>query len=237
MDGRRIQGGLTLIELMITLAIAGLLLMAGLPSFSEWIRNAQIRGAAESILSGVTQARLEAIRRNAAMRFSLTGNLGSSCSLDAGGTAWVVSQFPVAGLCHKPTDTRTSVIEADFDESTNPLIAMKSSLEAADKLQVESRQRNCANSASTFGGSLVFTGLGQIEATGNPHHACAPGAGLDYTRLVAIEVQSASGGCQHADGKYRCLRVEVLHGGQIKLCDPLITANGDPRRCILPGPL
>lgn len=234
---RQAQGGLTLIELMITLTIAALLLMLGLPSFSEWIRNTQIRAAAESILAGVGKARLEAIRRNAGMTFSLTNNLTASCALDAGGTAWVVSQFPVAGLCHKAPDNTTSVIDSGFQPDSNPLIAQKNTLDAADHLVVESRQRNCSNTASTFSGALTFTGLGQLTADGNPNHVCAPASGLDYPRLVAIEVQGVGGGCLHADGKYRCLRIEILHGGQIKLCDPVITGNGDPRKCTIPGSL
>ncbi len=60
-----LQKGVSLIELMIGLVILGILLMVGLPSYSAWIQNTQIRTAAESILNGMQLARAEAVRRNA----------------------------------------------------------------------------------------------------------------------------------------------------------------------------
>lgn len=49
---------------MIGLVILGILLMVGLPSYSAWIQNTQIRTAAESISNGMQLARAEAVRRN-----------------------------------------------------------------------------------------------------------------------------------------------------------------------------
>lgn len=60
--------GFSLIELMITLTLLGILLMLGMPVFSAWITNTQIRTAAESIANGLQVARNEAVRRNAPVR-------------------------------------------------------------------------------------------------------------------------------------------------------------------------
>ncbi len=63
------QHGFSLIELMIAVALMGLLLSAGVSSFRDWIQNSRIRNAAESILNGLQVARMEAVRHNAPVQF------------------------------------------------------------------------------------------------------------------------------------------------------------------------
>lgn len=69
---RPIQCGVTLIELVIGVAIVSVLLAVGMPSFTEWIQNTQVRSAAETVLNGLQSARNEAVRRNANVRFDFT---------------------------------------------------------------------------------------------------------------------------------------------------------------------
>lgn len=66
--------GVTLIELMIGIAILGMVLTMGLPSYARWMQSSQIRTAAESVQSGLQLARTEAVRRNAPVNFTLNGN-------------------------------------------------------------------------------------------------------------------------------------------------------------------
>lgn len=68
LTGKR-QRGVSLAELMIGIAILGILLASALPEFSTWIQNTRIRTAAESILSGLQLARTEAVRRNLNVQF------------------------------------------------------------------------------------------------------------------------------------------------------------------------
>ncbi|MBI2509431.1 MAG: prepilin-type N-terminal cleavage/methylation domain-containing protein, partial [Betaproteobacteria bacterium] len=65
--------GFTLIELMVGIAIVGILIMIALPNFTIWIQNTQIRAGAEGILSGLQLARTEAVRRNADLARALSG--------------------------------------------------------------------------------------------------------------------------------------------------------------------
>ena len=94
-QGRRVlrlrERGVTLIELMVGLTIVSCLLLVGMPSFSGWIQDLQIRGAAESIESGLLLARSEAIRRNRPVQLTLA---------DAGGLVeWRVACVTVSTDC------------------------------------------------------------------------------------------------------------------------------------------
>lgn len=81
---RTAQAGISLIEIMIAVVILGVVMAMGMPAFSTWIQNTQIRTAAEAIHSGLQVARNEAIRRNAAMQFKLDNGTN---------TQWRVNPF------------------------------------------------------------------------------------------------------------------------------------------------
>lgn len=80
---KRISRGFSVLEVMVVVAIIGVLLSIGLPSFFTYTQNLQIRSAAEQVTAGLALAKSEAIRRNANVQFALdTGtawriNLGS----------------------------------------------------------------------------------------------------------------------------------------------------------------
>ena len=60
----RKNAGFSLIELMVSVVVLGILASIAVPSFQAWIRNTQIRNAAESIANGLQRARAEAVSRN-----------------------------------------------------------------------------------------------------------------------------------------------------------------------------
>jgi type IV fimbrial biogenesis protein FimT len=55
--------GFTLMELLVTLTIAGVLLGLGVPAFRDFMRNGRLTGAANELLVTVVSARNEAVRR------------------------------------------------------------------------------------------------------------------------------------------------------------------------------
>lgn len=59
--------GFTLVELMITVALLGILLSVSVPSFTQFIGQQQVKGLARDFRSAVLQARSESAKRNAAV--------------------------------------------------------------------------------------------------------------------------------------------------------------------------
>jgi type IV fimbrial biogenesis protein FimT len=138
--------GVTLIELMIGMTIISCLLLVGMPSFTSWIQDLQIRGAAESIQSGLLLARSEAIRRNRPVQLTLA---------DAGGLVeWRIGCVPADAAC---PDLITERKRGEGGLNTRM---------AADAVASTSVTETGAVLAAGAGlpASFVFNGLGQLAA-------------------------------------------------------------------------
>jgi type IV fimbrial biogenesis protein FimT len=169
--------GFSLIELMITLAVLGMMLMIALPNMGAWLQNTQIRTSAEGIYSGLTLARAEALKRNTTVRFQLVNDLTSTCALMNNGRNWVVSIADVTAQC-----------DVEPSPSTAPQIVQKrSSAEGSPNAEVDA-------DAS----SVLFNGLGRVQAGGitriditNPKNGqCKTPSGNESMRCLRINVNA-----------------------------------------------
>jgi type IV fimbrial biogenesis protein FimT len=132
--GTRSTAGVTLIELLIGLVIIGVLIGLGVPSFTAWLQNVQVRNAAESILSGLQLARANAVQRNKSVTFTMAGPDSS----------WAVTiDSPNAALGEPATIQTRSAAEGTPNAviaTTNPTISFdglgKTNLAAAATIQV-----------------------------------------------------------------------------------------------------
>ncbi|MBA4381385.1 MAG: pilus assembly protein FimT [Sideroxydans sp.] len=79
MNNKTEAAGFSLIELIVGVAILGILTAVAVPNFQVWMKNSQVRTAAEAIANGIQLARAEAVTRNTNVEFVLGAN-----------TSWVV---------------------------------------------------------------------------------------------------------------------------------------------------
>lgn len=198
------QRGFTLIELLVVLAVLGLLLMAAAPSVSVWIRNMQIRGVAESMLTGLQQARLEAMRRNQNVQFSLVSGIANNCTLTSTGRSWVVSM-------DDPTSAGSKCASAPSPTTAPRIVTTYVGGEgnsAASSVTVAAKQSDNTSNADT----VTFDPFGRVSGS---------------TGIARITVDNATTG-----NDFRQLRIVVSGGGNVRMCDPAISASStDPRRC------
>jgi type IV fimbrial biogenesis protein FimT len=80
-------GGFTLVELMITLAIAGILLAIGIPSMRGFVLDGRISSAASDLSLALSLARTEAVKRGKSVTVLANGGGGAS---NEWGPGWVV---------------------------------------------------------------------------------------------------------------------------------------------------
>lgn len=201
---RRRQGGVSLIELAIAMAILAFLYALAAPSFATWISNVQIRTATESMQSGLQLARAEAIRRNAPVMFWLTSQSVPQAA------DWLVG-------CANPVGAG-AVPEAAGD---CPGVSTQNALAAAGPPYNWIQRQNAADQQTALpivttlpanSNVVTFNSLGMI--TGNADGTAS---------MTEIDVTQAN-------GTVRPLRI-TLSGGQIRMCDPALSLTVDPRGC------
>ena len=68
MAGAAVQGGFTLVELMVVLAVMGIIAAIAAPSFTGLSQRASVKAATRDVVSAFQKARIEAIRQGATWR-------------------------------------------------------------------------------------------------------------------------------------------------------------------------
>jgi type IV fimbrial biogenesis protein FimT len=82
--------GFTLVELITTLAVAGILVTLAVPSFSEVIKNNRLVTQANDFVTALNLARSEAIRRSGRVTLCKSSNQVSCSSGGAWDQGWIV---------------------------------------------------------------------------------------------------------------------------------------------------
>ncbi len=198
--------GFSLIELMVALAIMGMLVLLAMPSLFTWLTNIRIRNEGDSIITGLQTARAEAVRRNQSVSFWLVNLpdptvLTNSCTLSSTDGSWMVSVSSPVGYC------ASNVNSTDITVNPAGVLAGRAMGGDSAKVSVAAVQSD----GSTAGTFVTFNGFGRVASTSS---------------IAKIDLKGIGGG-----KVYRNLRVVISATGAVRMCDPLVTSTTDPRSC------
>jgi type IV fimbrial biogenesis protein FimT len=174
-------------------AVAILAILAGLaaPSFQTFVQNARIRSTAESMQTGLTLARSEALRRNTQISFWIVSDITSSCALTSSGQSWVVSFDSPEGHC------------ADSASDTNNPRIIQTGESANNSSGVSINALSAAGVATSC---ITFNGLGRAQ----PQCIGSSGDPIGQIQFVSTNAPATT----------RNFRVLVDAGGGARICDP-----------------
>ena len=170
--------GFTLIELVVTMAVAAILITLAIPSFRVFVQNSRIGTQTNDLISDISLARSEAVKSGATATVC-TSTVGLSCN---GGGNWSNGRLVW-------TDTNgNGVLDAGETRRFREQLAGANTLNvdvAADPLTFSSRGaqtgvvggititfRLCDDRGATNGRNVTINPLGQTRASGPPIALC-----------------------------------------------------------------
>ena len=190
--------GFTLIELIVTITLLGILVALSLPSFTAWIRNTQVRSTAEALQNGLRLAQAEAVRRNRPMVLTFTDAtpaLDAAALSGGGGKNWSLQAIAKGG---------DSATDATRFVSGGVLGDVASGVTIADF-------------AGAGIAAICFSSNGRLlalaappTATGTPNTGVTDAACAGTPARFVVTTTAAT----------RPLHVLVQLGGQVRMCDP-----------------
>jgi len=200
-----LQRGITMMELMVSVAIIAILMAVGIPNLSNWVQNTQVKSTAESVLTGLQLARAEAVRQNSKTRFQLT---------DATGLAgWTIATLRLdrtdcPGVDPYPCPVQSGVAA---ESGENARLGVSTASLAATDYSVGI----AAAAGMSASPTIVFDAFGRTDSTVN-----------NITRIDITNVAYPAA---------RRMVISITDSGMAKLCDPLLSGltPPNPRGCSL----
>ncbi|MCI4567396.1 GspH/FimT family pseudopilin [Lysobacter sp. CFH 32150] len=107
---RKLLLGVTLVELMVSLAVLAILATVAVPSFVDFLDKNRVRGAADAVVSLVSSARAEAVKNDLDVSIAMVGSGAAWCM---GGNA---ATPPSGGLPAGAADPCDCIDPADATE-------------------------------------------------------------------------------------------------------------------------
>jgi len=213
------ERGVTLIELVIGMAILGLLVTQAVPSFNAFMINQRVRAAAEAMAGMLQRARVEAIQRNQDVEFvsfdriiNTTDNTyAGAITAVGGGDNWMLRTKTGSGN-YFAIVSRSSAESSPEDASVR-----SSTMDVNNVRQSSTRIRMTSTTAN-----VTFNALGVASNIGGT-------AEFDFIRYNPNNDLAYQ--CAQTNGPIRCLRVTLSSAGQVRICDPAVSASTDTRKC------
>lgn len=161
--------GFSLIELMVTVAIAAILMMVALPSLRSIVLGNQIQAASSEFQSALALARAEAIKRGGDARVTIVANTGTASA---------------------PIWTSGATVFYDTTNNANGSVPPTD----ASKLLMQTSPMATAVTGTTNFSSLTYNGFGRtVSASGGLAGGTAAFGSADYGwRCVIVSLQGRS---------------------------------------------
>ncbi len=190
------QRGITMMEVMVSVVIIGILMAIGAPALSNWMQNVQVRSTAESVLTGLQLARAEAVRQNTKARFQLT---------DTGGKAsWTVTTSRLDRTdCPAGSDLFPCPVQSSGASESGQNARLGVSTASLDTTNYATAI--AAGTGMSAGPYVVFDAFGRADST--------------LTNITRIDVTSAS----YANA--RRMIITITTSGMARLCDPSLPVS------------
>jgi len=149
--------GFTLVELLVTLAVLALLLVAAVPGFGVWMANASVRTTAEELQNALRLAQAEAVRRNRQVALVLTNATPALFAAPvANGQNWYVRALPI--VANEAVNDRFFVTGGTFAS------ARQVAINAPALICFNSLGRLAVNNATGLGVNCVLpAGAAQVD--------------------------------------------------------------------------
>lgn len=172
------RAGFTLIELMVTLAVLGILAAIAAPSFSDILERRKLNGAGETLFANLMFAKTEAIKRNADIRVTFVGTgatwcfgLSENVACDCSDNVPACTIDGVTKIVNQGDHSSISVDAAasTFDDTFTTFTSLRGAANTAGKLVF-----SIANGADV---GVVVSTLGRVRLcsnTGSFGHGVCP---------------------------------------------------------------